>query len=72
MTAEDRRSDLHAGMNMANGARTVFVGPTALLLHKAFDVSGGMLFPLYDRVDHNRVRERFRAAVNVTYFFWFR
>ena len=72
MTAEDRRSDRHAGLDMANGARTVFAGPTALLLHKAFGVSGGVLFPLYEHVDPNRVSERFRAAINVTYFFWFR
>jgi hypothetical protein len=72
MTAEHRQSDYHAGINMANGARTVFVGPTALLLHKAFGISGGVLFPLYERVDQNRVAERFRATVNVTYFFWLR
>ena len=72
MTAENRLADRHAGINMANGARTVFAGPTALLLHKAFGISGGMLFPVYDHVDHNRRRERFRAAVNITYFFWLR
>jgi hypothetical protein len=72
MTAEDRLADNHAGIAMANGARTVFAGPTALLLHKAVGVAGGVLFPLYEHVDDNRARERFRAAVNVTYFFWFR
>jgi len=72
MTAENRAADRRGGVSMANGARTVFVGPTTLLLHKAFGVSGGVLFPLYEHVETTRVRERFRAAVNVSYFFWFR
>jgi hypothetical protein len=60
MTAEDRGS----------GARTVFVGPTSLLLHKAIAIEGGVLFPAYQRIDSASSRERMRIAVNVAYFFW--
>ena len=59
-TAEDR----------SNGTRTVFVGPTALLLHRAFGVEGGVLFPAYQRSDALNTRERYRVAVDISYFFW--
>jgi len=69
-TAEDRAPDRHAGIDMRTGARTVFVGPTALVLHKAFGVERGVLFPVFQRVDSDRVPDRLRLAINVTYFFW--
>jgi hypothetical protein len=69
-TAEDRAPDRIAGVTIGAGARTVFVGPTALLLHKAVGVEGGVLFPAYQRIDASRSVERFRVAVNVAYFFW--
>jgi hypothetical protein len=69
-TGEDRSADSAATTTQGNGARTVFVGPTALLLHKAYGVEAGVLFPAYQRVDDSRPRERFRVAVNVSYFFW--
>jgi len=68
-TAEDRAADRRAGLP-ASGGRTVFVGPTALLLHKAVGVEGGILFPAYQRIDASRTAERFRVAVNVAYFLW--
>jgi hypothetical protein len=69
-TAEDRGASQVAGVDGGRGARTVFVGPTALLLHKAIGVEGGVLFPAYQRLDAGLTRERFRVAVNVAYFFW--
>lgn len=69
-TGEDRRPDRLAATTVGSGARTVFVGPTALLLYKAYGVSGGVLFPVYQRVDDARSSERYRAAINVSYFFW--
>lgn len=69
-TTEDRSPDRIAGVAAAGGARTVFVGPTALLLHKAIGVEGGILFPAYQRIDASRDAERFRVAVNLAYFFW--
>jgi hypothetical protein len=69
-TAEDRDAGRHAGMIMPTGARTAFVGPTALLLYKQYGIEGGIMFPAYQRVDSTRAQERFRVAVNVSYFFW--
>ena len=68
-TAEDRAANRLAGVAVGGG-RTMFVGPTALLLHKAIGVEGGVLFPAYQRIDASRDEERFRVAVNVAYFFW--
>ncbi len=70
MTAEDRGASRAAGVAAASGARSVFVGPTSLLLHKAIAIEGGVLFPAYQRVEPARVKERMRVAVNVAYFFW--
>jgi hypothetical protein len=68
-TAEDRSPDQLAGV-AAGGGRTVFIGPTALLLHKAIGIEGGILFPAYQHIDAPRELERFRVAINVAYFFW--
>jgi len=70
-TAENRGAPAGAGA-VASGARTLFIGPTALLLHKAFGVEGGVLFPAYQTVAPESVRERVRVALNVSYFFWLR
>ena len=47
-----------------------FVGPTTLILYRAFAFEAGVLFPAYQRVDAGRSKERLRVAVNVSYFFW--
>jgi hypothetical protein len=70
VTAEDRGGHRVRGIATASGARTVFVGPTSLLLHKAFALEAGVLFPAYERVDPSSVKERLRVAVNLAYFFW--
>src|SRR5262245_35207091 len=70
VTAEDRAASRVAGAERMDGARTVFVGPTSLLLHKALGFEAGVLFPAYQHVDASAVRERVRVAVNVAYFFW--
>jgi hypothetical protein len=70
MTAEDRGPQHSAGIETAAGARTVFVGPTSLLLHKAVALEAGVLFPAYQRIDSASVKEHVRIAVNVAYFFW--
>jgi hypothetical protein len=69
-TAEDRASDRVSGVPIETGARTVFVGPTSLLLHRAVGVEAGVLFPAYQTVPTGSVKERVRVAVNVAYFFW--
>src|SRR5262249_47056942 len=47
VTAEDRGASRVAGIEQRTGARTVFVGPTSLLLYKAIGVEAGILFPAY-------------------------
>jgi len=60
-----------AGVEMPDaGGRAVFSGPTALLLYKEYGLSGGVLFPVYQRPNGSQPRERFRFGVNVSYFFW--
>lgn len=61
----------HAGQPMAGtGGRIALIGPTMLLLYKAYGIEGGVLFPVYQRNRPLQPEERFRFAVNVTYFFW--
>jgi hypothetical protein len=69
-TAENRTPSKIGSVEDHTGARSVFVGPTALLLHKAFGIEGGVLFPAYQNVGDRSVTERVRIAVNVAYFFW--
>jgi hypothetical protein len=61
----------HNGQPMTDtGGRVVLVGPTMLLLYKAYAVEGGVLFPVYQDNRPAQQDERFRVAVNFTYFFW--
>ena len=66
-TARTRHGD---GPMMNTGGRVMLVGPTALLLYKAYGLSGGILFPFHQRLHGTQARERFRFGVNATYFFW--
>jgi len=54
------------------GGHIFLVGPTTLLLYKQYGLSGGVLFPVYQRTNGVQPRERFRAVINATYFFWLR
>jgi hypothetical protein len=69
-TAEDRGMTRVSGTETATAARTLFVGPTSLLLNKAIALEGGVLFPVYQRVPSGSIKEHVRVAVNVAYFFW--
>jgi hypothetical protein len=61
----------HGGQGMVDtGGHVLMVGPTALLLYKAYGIEGGMLFPVYQRTNGAQPSERFRFGVNVSYFFW--
>jgi hypothetical protein len=61
----------HGDVSMpGTGGHTVMTGPTALLLYKAYGLSGGVLFPVYRDTGAQQARERTRFAVNVSYFFW--
>jgi hypothetical protein len=70
MTAEDRAAARVSGVASAGPARTVFVGPTSLLLHRAVGLEAGVLFPAYQDIPAGSVKEHVRIAVNVAYFFW--
>ncbi len=61
----------HAGLTMPDtGGHVVMVGPTALLLYKAYGIEGGIQFPAYQRTNGLQPRERFRFGLNASYFFW--
>ena len=60
----------HHGLDaLYTGGDAFFVGPTALLLYKAYGIQGGVMFPAWQRTN-GQPEERFRFAVNVSYFFW--
>ena len=69
-TAEDRTAARLSDVEFGGHTRTVFIGPTSLLLHKAVGVEAGVLFPAYQAVPSGSVKERVRIAVNIAYFFW--
>jgi hypothetical protein len=69
-TTEDRTAARLAGVESGGRARTIFIGPTSLLLHRAVGFEAGVLFPAYQTVPAGSLRERVRIAVNVSYFFW--
>ena len=61
----------HGGLTMSDtGDRVVLAGPTTLFLYKEYGISGGALFPVYQRTNGTQPRERFRFGVNFSYFFW--
>ena len=61
---------LHHGLEfIRSGGTAVFVGPTALLLYKAYGLEGGVMFPVYQNANGTQA-ERVRIGVNVSYFFW--
>jgi len=61
---------LHNGFELlSSGGTAVFLGPTALLLYKAYALEGGVMFPVHQRTNGGP-EERLRFGVNVSYFFW--
>jgi hypothetical protein len=68
--AERTARGLHHGLEfIRSGGTAVFVGPTALLLYKAYGLEGGVMFPIYQDANGTQP-ERMRIGVNVSYFFW--
>ncbi|HEY7500833.1 MAG TPA: hypothetical protein VH740_20080 [Vicinamibacterales bacterium] len=59
----------HGFVFETSGGSALLVGPTALLLYKAYALEGGVLFPLYQDTNLGPA-ERLRFAVNFSYFFW--
>jgi len=59
-----------SGVRLGGVTRNVFVGPTTLFLYKQYGISGGVLFPAYQRLPEGASEERVRFTVNLSYFFW--
>jgi hypothetical protein len=51
------------------GGHQIFLGPTVLGIHKNYAIEGGVQFPVFREIGENFQRERFRYAVNFSYFF---
>ena len=59
-----------AGQLMSGtGGNQVFVGPTALGIHKNYAIEGGIQFPVYRNLGPLQIRERYRFAINLSRFF---
>jgi len=70
-TGDTTGVSLHDGQPMPEtGGRIALVGPTLLLLYKAYALEGGVQFPVYQRNRAMQPDERFRFGLNFTYFFW--
>jgi hypothetical protein len=68
--AERTGRAVHHGFDfIRSGGTAVFVGPTALLLYKAYGLEGGVMFPVYQNTNGAQ-SERVRIGVNFSYFFW--
>ena len=67
---EDRASISAEGARVRPGPRTLFIGPSSLLVYKAIAVAGGVQWAAYQRPGAG-VKETARVAVNFSYF-WFR
>ena len=70
-TGDVTGSSRRMGQAMADtGGRVALLGPTMLLLYKAYALEGGIQFPFYQHNRSMQPNERFRVGVNFTYFFW--
>jgi hypothetical protein len=67
---EDRQANQPLAPPGDDPVRTVFIGPTSLLVYKAIALSGGLQWAAY-QADREGPRENMRVAVNFSYF-WFR
>jgi hypothetical protein len=69
-TFEDRQANRSSIVSVAQPRRTLFVGPTSLLVYKAIALSGGVQWTAY-QTDRAGAKEHMRVAVNFSYF-WFK
>jgi len=62
--------DVIAGVDRPNtGGHQIFVGPTVLGLYGSWGISGGPVFPVYQRMNGTQPRDKLRLIVIST--FWF-
>lgn len=70
MTGDNAGRMRRAGNVMpGTGGHQVFLGPTALGIYRNYAVEGGVQWPVYQSVGPMMQCERFRFAVNLSYFF---
>jgi hypothetical protein len=70
MTGEDSGRVRRAGISMpATGGHQVFLGPAALGIYKNYAIEAGWQTPIHRRVQPAHQTERFRFALNFSYFF---
>jgi len=70
LTGENAGRIRQAGHAMlGTGGHQIFVGPTVLGIYKNYAIQGGIQFPVFHDVGARHERERFRFAINLSYFF---
>jgi hypothetical protein len=70
MNGENASRITHNGLHVTgtNGDQ-VFLGPSTLWLYKNYGVEAGIQFPVYRNTGPQFQRERYRFAINFSYFF---
>lgn len=64
------QADRHDGATMAGtGGRRLLAGPSFLALGGPWGLSGGILFPVHERLDAGEPGEQYRAKLVITYWF---
>jgi hypothetical protein len=70
MNGENSAHVLHNGISVpGTSGQQIFLGPTTLWLYKNYGIEGGVQFPVYQNTGYAFQRERFRVAVDFSYFF---
>ena len=70
MTGEYSSRLRRAGLShVGTGGHQIFLGPAVLGIYKNYAIEGGIQLPAYRHVGFRQEQERFRFAINVSYFF---
>ena len=70
MTGENSGKARKAGVIIpGTGGNQIFLGPTALVIYKNYAIEGGIQLPVFRDVGAKFDREKFRFAINFSYFF---
>jgi hypothetical protein len=70
LNGEDSGRVLHNGLSVpGTSGQQIFLGPATLWLYKNYGIEGGVQFPVYQNTGPAFQRERFRVAVDFSYFF---
>ncbi len=70
MTGENSGRVQHRSIRVpGTGGQQIFLGPAALGIYKNYAIEGGIQFPVFRNIGQLQQRERFRFAINFSYFF---